>query len=66
MTPLFLNEKDKKKITENVQNSTSSFLYKTNKILKQEMLHVLTNLMMLCLGFVLKNSLFSGASLKRI
>ena len=36
MSPLFLKEKDKKEITEQVQISTSSFLSKTT--LKQETL----------------------------
>ena len=38
MSPLFLKEKDKKEITEQVQISTSSFLNKTNMTLKQETL----------------------------
>ena len=40
MLPLFLKEKDKKEIRENVQISTLSFLNKTNKTLKQETLNV--------------------------
>ena len=47
MLPLFLKEKDKKEIRENVQVSTSSFLNKTNITLKQETLRVLT-IMMIC------------------
>ena len=34
MPSLFLNEKDKKEMTENVQISTSSFLNKISKTLK--------------------------------
>ena len=66
MPPLFLKEKYKKEIRENVQISTFSFLNKTNKYLKQETLHVVKVTMMLRLDFVLKISLFSGASLKPI
>ena len=47
MLPLFLKEKDKKEIRENVQISTSSILNKTNITLKQETLSVVT-IMMIC------------------
>ena len=42
MPPLFLSEKDKKEIRENVQISTSSILNKTNITLKQETLCFVT------------------------
>ena len=67
MPPLFLKEKDKKEIRENVQISTSSFLNKTNITLKQEeTARCNSRNDLLRLGFVLKISLFSGASLKPI
>ena len=66
MPQLFLKEKDKKEIRENFQISNSTFLNKTNKTLKQEILHVVRITMMLRLDFALKISLFSGASLKPI
>ena len=47
MAPLFLKEKDKKEIKENVQISTSSFLNKINTTLKQETLRVAT-IAMIC------------------
>ena len=47
MAPIFLNEKDKKEIRENVQISTSSFLNKTNITLKQETQRVVT-IAMIC------------------
>ena len=42
MSPLFLNEKDKKEMRENLQISTSSMLSKTNITLKQAALCVVT------------------------
>ena len=67
MPPLFLKKKDKKEITENVQISTSSFFNKTNITLKQEeTTRCNSRNDLLRLGFVLKISLFSGASLKPI
>ena len=47
MSPLFLKEKNEKEIKEHVQISASSFLNKTNIILKQETLRVIT-ITMIC------------------
>ena len=47
MPLLFLKEKNKKGIRENVQISTSSILNKTNITLKQKMLYVVT-ITMIC------------------
>ena len=63
MSPLFLNEKDKKEMRENVQISTSSMLSKTNITLKQAALCVVT-ITMICLpsfpleNFIIFRSLF--------
>ena len=64
MSQLFLKEKDKKEIRENVQISTSSILNKTNITLKQETLRCNNHNDLFHLGFVSEMSLFSEASLK--
>ena len=63
MPPLFLNENDKKEMTENVQISASSFLNETSKTLNATRFGNNNNGW---LGFVLKGSLFSRVSLKSI
>ena len=65
MPPLFLKEKDKKKMKEKVQISTSSFLDKTNITLKtRKAMRCNNHDNLLHLRFVLKILLLSGASLK--
>ena len=66
MLLLFLKGKDKKETRANIQISASSFLNKTNITLKQETTRCNNRNDLLRLGFVLKISLFSGASLKPI
>ena len=65
MTPLFLKEKEKQEIRQNVQISTLSFLKdKTNITKTRNATRCNNHDDLLHLGFVLKISLFSGASLK--
>ena len=68
MPPLFLKEKDKKEIRENVQISTSSMLNKTfyfkHNFKTRNAMRCNNHNDLLHLGFVLKIWLFSEASLK--
>ena len=65
MTPLFLKEKEKQKIRENGQISTLSFLKdKTNITKTRNATRCNNHDDLLHLGFVLKISLFSAASLE--